>query len=206
MNHLKMLAHGTVLGLFLSLPLSAAEYTVGDLLIKDPYTRSTPPGAPVAGGFLSITNNGQEADTLIGGKVGFAETVEVHEMPMIDGVMKMRQLPEGLDIPPGATVELKPGGYHLMFIKLSSALKAGDTQAATLNFAKAGAVEIELPVKDVTALQGQGNGHGMQHGGDSQGHDMHRQHGKQGTPAPRHAGHVARQSDAQPDARCHATR
>lgn len=147
-------------GLFSS-TLQAHEYTHGDLFIDHPYTRTTPPSAPVAGGFMKITNNGKEADTLIGGAVDFSEVVEIHEMPMIDGVMKMRQLEGGLDIPPGETVELKPGGYHVMFIKLKKQMIEGEKHKATLTFAKAGDVEVEFVVKDIS----QGMQHGkMEHG------------------------------------------
>lgn len=150
--------------------LFAAEYTLGDLTITDPYTRTTPPSAPVAGGFMTITNKGDKADTLLGGEVGFAEVVEVHEMPMIDGVMRMRQLENGLEIPPGESVELKPGSYHIMFIKLSEQMKEGDKHAATLRFAQAGEVEVELEVKDISKMmehEGHGDmkkGHNMEHG------------------------------------------
>lgn len=134
----------------LSSNLHAEEYTHDDLLIDTPYTRTTPPGAPVAGGFLKVTNNGKETDTLIGGTVDFSEAVEIHEMPMVDGVMQMRQLEDGLEIPPGETVELKPGGYHIMFIKLSEQMIEGEKHKATLTFKNAGDVEVEFVVKDIT--------------------------------------------------------
>lgn len=140
----------------LSNHLHAEEYTHGDLLIDSPYTRTTPPGAPVAGGFLKITNNGKEADTIIGGSVDFSEAVEIHEMPMVDGVMKMRQLEDGLEIPPGETVELKPGSYHIMFIKLKEQMIEGDKHKATLTFKNAGDVEVEFVVKDISQAMGTG--------------------------------------------------
>nr|CAA6830628.1 MAG: Copper metallochaperone, bacterial analog of Cox17 protein [uncultured Thiotrichaceae bacterium] len=136
----------------LSSSIHANEYTQGDLLIDSPYTRTTPPGAPVAGGFMKITNNGKESDTIIGGSVDFSEAVEIHEMPMIDGVMQMRQLEDGLEIPPGETVELKPGGFHVMFIKLKKQMIEGEKHKATLTFEKAGDVEVEFVVKDISAM------------------------------------------------------
>ena len=149
----------------LSTGIHAETYTHGDLSIDSPYTRTTPPAAPVAGGFMKITNNGKEADTLIGGKVNFSEVVEIHEMPMIDGVMHMRQLENGLEIPPGESVELKPGGFHVMFIKLQEQMKEGDSHKATLTFAKAGDVDVEFIVKDISATMGQGMQHGKMDGG-----------------------------------------
>ena len=74
-------------------------------------------GAQVAGGYLKITNNGNEADRLIGGSAASPARFEVHEMAMESGVMKMRQV-NGLEIKPGETVELKPGGMHVMFMDL----------------------------------------------------------------------------------------
>ncbi|PIE00544.1 MAG: hypothetical protein CSA79_03585 [Thiothrix nivea] len=139
--------------------IHAEAYKHGDLVIDSPYTRTTPPSAPVAGGFMKITNNGKEADTLTGGEVDFSEVVEIHEMPMIDGVMKMRQLEGGLEIPPGETVELKPGSYHVMFIKLKEQMIEGDKHKATLTFEKAGDVEVEFVVKDIN----KGMGDGMKH-------------------------------------------
>lgn len=149
---MKRLLFTACLGLgLLSTSLAAHEYKLGDLLIDHPYTRTTPPMTPVGGGFMSITNNGKESATLVGGTAEFAEVVEVHTMEMVDDVMKMRQLENGLEIPAGETVELKPGGYHLMFIKLSEQMKADDRHKATLKFAKAGEIEVEFVVKDISA-------------------------------------------------------
>lgn len=156
----------------LSSHLHAEEYTHGDLLIDSPYTRTTPPGAPVAGGFLTITNNGKETDTLMGGTVDFAEVVEIHEMPMVDGVMQMRQLEDGLDIPPGETVELKPGGYHIMFIKLKEQMIEGKTHQATLTFKNAGDIEVELMVQDISQDMGTDMKHDMHKAEDEDGEDM----------------------------------
>lgn len=130
----------------------SAEYTVGDLVIKDPYARATAPMAPVAGGFMSITNNGKQADKLVGGKVGFSQLVEVHQMSMTDGVMKMSQVEGGLEIPAGETVELKPGGYHLMFIGLMEQLKPEEQRKGTVIFENAGEVEIEYQVVDISKM------------------------------------------------------
>ena len=161
--------------LSLSSTLSADEYTLGDLVIDHPYTRTTPPMAPVAGGFMTITNNGEESATLIGGTVEFAEVVEVHEMKMADNVMKMRRLEDGLEIPAGESVELKPGGYHLMFIKLSEQMKEDERHKATLTFAKAGEVEVEFVVKDISKMM-ESMDHGK-HGDMKHGSMDHSQHG-----------------------------
>ena len=121
-------------------------YKVGSLTIEAPWARATPGGAKVAGGFMKITNNGKESDRLIGGTVPFAGRFEVHEMAVNGGVMTMRQLSKGLEIKPGETVELKPGGYHVMFMDLTSGLKEGEAIKGTLEFEKAGKVDVEYRV------------------------------------------------------------
>ena len=121
-------------------------FKAGALTIEAPWARATPGGAQVAGGFMKITNTGNEPDRLVGGTVPFAGRFEVHEMAMDGGVMKMRELSKGLEIKPGETVELKPGGYHVMFMDLKSGLKEGEVVKGTLVFEKAGKVEVEYRV------------------------------------------------------------
>lgn len=121
-------------------------YKVGSLTIEGPWARATPSGSQVAGGYLKITNHGKEADRLIGGSVPFAGRFEIHEMAMDGGVMKMRELPKGITIAPGETVELKPGGYHLMFQQLKNPLKQGQSVTGTLVFEKAGKVDVTYRV------------------------------------------------------------
>ncbi|MDA8870066.1 copper chaperone PCu(A)C [Rhizobiaceae bacterium] len=144
--------------------------TVGELVIDAAWTRQTPPGAKVAGGYLTVTNNGTTADRLIGGSASFAERVEVHEMSVTDGVTRMAALADGLDIPAGETVALEPGSFHLMFTGLTSAPKAGETVPVTLTFANAGDVTVQLPVAAIGA-PGATVMHGKMDHSDS-GHDM----------------------------------
>src|SRR4051794_14901137 len=93
---------------------SAHEYTVGSLKIGHPWARATPKGATVAGGYMKITNNGTTPDRLMGGSTDAAQKFEIHEMSMDGSVMKMRELSNGLEIPPGASIELNPGSFHVM--------------------------------------------------------------------------------------------
>ena len=125
-------------------PAAAHEFTSpdGTLKIVHPWTRATPAGAKVAGGFLKVTNTGKESDRLIGGSFVPAGKVEVHEMAVTDGVMRMRQLEAGIEIKPGETVELKPGGLHMMFIDLTGPIKEGDKIEGTLVFQRAGTVAV----------------------------------------------------------------
>jgi uncharacterized protein YcnI len=138
-------------------------YKLGSLTISAPWARATPGGAKVGGGYVKITNTGSEPDQLIGGTVAGASAVEVHEMAMSDGVMKMRALPDGVEIAPGKTVELKPGATHLMFTGLSQGLTAGKPVKGTLVFKKAGTIEIEYRVAPIGAKSGGGGGEHSHH-------------------------------------------
>ena len=137
---------------------TAQSFKIGALVIEAPWARATPGGAQVAGGYMKITNTGKEADTLTGGALPIAGEVEVHEMTMTGEVMKMRRLADGLEIQPGQTVELKPGGHHLMFMALRQGLKAGQAVKGTLVFRKAGTVEVEYRVAPIGAQSGGGGG------------------------------------------------
>jgi copper(I)-binding protein len=131
-----------------------ATFKLGDLTVTSPWTRATPGGAKIAGGYLKITNNGTASDRFVGAKSDATDHVELHEMSMSDGVMKMRPLPNGLEIKPGETVELKPGGYHLMFMDLKQPLKQGDALKATLKFEKAGSLDVNFNVNALGATSG----------------------------------------------------
>lgn len=135
-------------------PIADQTFKVGALVIEGPWARATPGGAKVGGAYLKITNTGTEADRLIGGSLPIADAVEVHEMSMNDGIMKMRKLEKGLEIKPGQTVELKPGGFHLMFTGLRAGLKEGQPVKGTLVFEKAGTVEVEYRVAPIGAQSG----------------------------------------------------
>lgn len=137
----------------------AQTYTAGSLKIEQPWTRATPTGAKVAGGYLTITNTGSEPDRLVGGTFPQAARVEVHEMKMANGVMEMREIPGGLEIPPGQKVELKPGGYHMMFMDLRESVKQGTTLKGELRFEKAGTVNVEYRVEGVGAKSPAPHGH-----------------------------------------------
>lgn len=132
----------------------SATFKRGDLTVTSPWTRATPGGAKIAGGYLKITNSGSSADRFVGAKSDATDHVEIHEMSMNDGVMKMRPLPSGLEIKPGETVELKSGGYHLMFMDLKHPLRQGDTFKATLQFEKAGPLEVTFNVNALGAASG----------------------------------------------------
>lgn len=125
---------------------SAHEFKVGEIEIIHPNAKAMLPGAPVGGGFMTITNHGSTDDTLVSASCACADEVQLHEMAMENDVMKMRQLKDGIPVPAGETVELKPGGLHVMFMKVTQPFKEGDMVKATLTFEKAGPVDVEFMV------------------------------------------------------------
>lgn len=143
-----------------TLPALAHDYAAGSLAIAHPWSRQAPVSAPVVGGYVSITNNGAEPDRLVGGSSPVAKRVEIHVSSVQDGVAKMRPAEDGIEIAPGETVELKPGGTHIMFIKPSNLPDEGQKFPATLEFEKAGAVEVEFAVQAMGApVQTEESGH-----------------------------------------------
>lgn len=134
--------------LLLAVPAFAHNGVIhlGPINISQPFTRATLPNAPVGGGFLTIENTGTEPDRLVSATSPASDVVQIHEMAMEGDVMKMRQLPDGLEIPAGETVVLAPGGFHLMFMGLKQAFVEGEAIEVTLVFEKAGTVEVSLPV------------------------------------------------------------
>jgi periplasmic copper chaperone A len=139
------------LALTLAAPALAHDITFGPLELNAPFARATLPNAPVAGGFLTIVNTGTEDDRLVSATAGIARETQIHEMAMDGDVMKMRQLPDGIAIPAGATVTLEPGGYHIMFMGLNGAFIEGETVPVTLTFENAGEVVVDLHVEGAAA-------------------------------------------------------
>jgi copper(I)-binding protein len=141
-------------------PARADDVKAGDLVISQAWSRATPNGAKIGAGYFTIENKGTAADKLIGVTGDVSPRIEVHEMSMNNGVMKMRPVDGGVSIDPGKTVKLAPSGYHLMIMDLKSPLKQGDKLPLTLQFEKAGKVAVTLDVQGVGA-QGPGGGDGM---------------------------------------------
>ncbi|KQZ76631.1 hypothetical protein ASE06_06370 [Sphingopyxis sp. Root214] len=132
-------------------PLLAQSVTAGKLVIDQAWSRQTAPTQKVGGGFLSITNKGKTADRLVSATSPVATEVQLHTMSMDGGVMRMRQMKDGIAIPAGKTVELKPGGLHVMFIGLKRPLAVGDSVPVKLRFARQGEVQVRFKVQPVGA-------------------------------------------------------
>ncbi len=134
-----------------ALPAAAHDYKLGTLEIATPWTRATAPTARSGGGFMTITNKGTTADRLVAARSNASAKVEIHEMKMDGSVMRMRELEQGLEIPPGATVTLKPGGFHIMFMELKAPFAVNGKVPLTLVFEKAGSIDVEMKVEAMGA-------------------------------------------------------
>ncbi|MCR4283358.1 MAG: copper chaperone PCu(A)C [Bauldia sp.] len=150
-------------------PAFAHEITIGSLSLTDLWTRATPPGAPTAAGYLTITNDGNEADRLIAGASPDAGKGELHMMEVKDGMMTMHPVDGGIEIPAAGSVTLAPGGFHFMFITLKEPLKEGGKMPVTLTFEKAGTVETFLHILAVGA-EGPGGSMGNTQRGERESH------------------------------------
>lgn len=137
------------LGAGLMLFSSAALAQQGDVKITNAWARATPGGAQTAAAYMTVES--ASGDRLTGVSTPAAQKAQVHEMTMEGNVMKMRPV-DGVDLPAGKAVTLKPGGYHIMLTGLTKPLKDGETFPMTLDFAKAGARQITVSVAKVGAM------------------------------------------------------
>ncbi len=126
----------------------AQSASIGAIKIDNAYTRATAPGQSVAGGFMKIENKGA-ADQLVSASSPAAGEMQLHEMAMDGNVMKMREV-KSIAVPANGVVDLKHGGLHLMFINIKTPFAAGTTIPVKLKFAKAGDVDIKLPVESLS--------------------------------------------------------
>ncbi len=147
------LAAMTAVLLGLASAASAHDYSVGELHIGHPYALVTPPGAKAGGAYLSIDNKGKAADKLLRASTARAGSVELHTMSMDGNVMRMRMVP-AIDVAPGATVKLAPGGLHVMLQDLKQPLRKGDKFLMTLVFQRAGEVKVDIVVQDAAPAAG----------------------------------------------------
>ena len=140
-------------------PAVAHEYKAGTLVLHHPWTRATPQGAPVAGGYTIIENTGDQPDKLTAGSFAASSGFAIHQMSMKDGVMSMAPVEGGLEIPAHGKVELTPSATHLMFTGLKQQLKKDDKVAGTLVFEKAGTVDVQYKVEALGAKEPGHSGH-----------------------------------------------
>jgi copper(I)-binding protein len=132
-------------------PVRAGNAAPGNLVITQAWSRATPNGARVAGGYLTIENKGSAPDRLLSGSTEFAKKLEIHQMALHDGVMTMRQIEAGVTVEPGRSVTFAPGGYHLMFVELNAPLRQGERVPVTLRFEHAGEIKAWFEVQGLGA-------------------------------------------------------
>ncbi|WP_019220882.1 copper chaperone PCu(A)C [Bartonella senegalensis] len=127
-------------------PATAQQYKVGDIEILHPWTRETPRGIKVGSGYLYIINHSSTPDRLVSVSTNGVQATEIHSMAVVNDIMKMEKMHNGIEIPGNGEITLKPGGDHIMFMGLSQPFKLGDKINAKLTFEKAGTINVEFSV------------------------------------------------------------
>ena len=131
--------------------VAAGDYDLGSIHISQPWSRATPKGAASGAGYMTLTNRGSAPEKVSCVSDEASAKCQIHSMTMDGGVMKMRPVEGGLEIKPGESVTLKPGGFHMMFLDLKHPLEQGQTVRATLKFDRAGTIDVEYPVLAIGA-------------------------------------------------------
>lgn len=144
----RYLLHGAVLVAAIAVAAQAAPRSIS---IENPWARETVEGQAAGGGFMTIVNDGQREDQLVSASSPASHEVQIHTMSMDGGVMRMRQLTDGLSIPAKGKVELKPRGLHIMFIGLKKPLRPGTSVPVTLKFRHTGSMTAQFKVQAMTA-------------------------------------------------------
>jgi copper(I)-binding protein len=129
---------------------AAQEARTGPLVVEAPWARASAPAARTGAAFLSVRNEGDAPDRLVAAETPVAERAELHAHLEENGIMRMRHIP-AIDVPAHATVDLEPGGFHVMLLGLHAPLVEGETFPITLTFEKSGPVRIVVPVRGVAA-------------------------------------------------------
>ncbi len=137
----------TLAAVFASIPGALA----GDLTVTQAFARaSATPTAQTGAAYISLENHANEADRLVSASAPVAAMTHIHKSEVVDGVMKMQSV-EALEIAAHGKLEMKPGGYHIMFMGLKQPLKQGEEIDLTLRFEKAGELTVKVPVRGVAA-------------------------------------------------------
>jgi copper(I)-binding protein len=133
------------------------------IVVSDAWAAATPNGASVGGGYLTIANNSDAADALIGASSPRAPRVDLHEMTMQGNIMQMRTIPR-MEIPAHSSITLASGSHHLMFNDITAPFVAGQTIPVTLRFEHHAPIDVDMPVRDLGASAPEMNMPGMGHG------------------------------------------
>jgi copper(I)-binding protein len=136
----------------------AHEFAREGVTVAHPWARATPGGAKIGGAYLEIKAAAGKGDRLIGARSPVAGGAEIHSHITEGGIARMRRV-DAVVIPPGQSLVLGPGGYHVMLVDLNQPLKEGDLIKLTLVFEKAGEIEVDATVEPIGAT----GPHGFDH-------------------------------------------
>ncbi|GAB6040766.1 copper chaperone PCu(A)C [Endothiovibrio diazotrophicus] len=154
--------------LLVPLPLLVAALTAsaGEITVEDAWVRAVPPSSRMSAAYMKLENHGATADRLVGASSPIAKVTETHNVAQHDGMMQMFKV-DGVEVPAGGSVELKPGSYHVMLIDLIEPPVEGREVALTLRFEHAGEMTLNVPVKagEMKPMGGMEHGHDMGHEG-----------------------------------------
>lgn len=145
MNFRITTAGALILGTLMAFPQIVTSAQPSRVMVEHGSVNSTAPGQAVTAGYLTIRNSSGRVATVLGASSSAASSVEIHDVAVTNGVMRMRQL-ETLAIPAGSEVRFAPGGYHMMINGLKSRLVAGQTFPVTLHFASGQSINVAMRV------------------------------------------------------------
>jgi len=136
------------------------------IVVERPWARATPAGSRTGAVYVALINNGSSSDSLLSATTPVADQVQFHSASEENGISRMREM-RTVEVAPGARVAFSPGGLHIMVVGLNQPLKEGQSFPLTLNFEKAGKIDVMVPIAKVGAMQGGSMG-SMTHGADEQ--------------------------------------
>lgn len=128
--------------------VAQAAVTPAPIVVENAYVRAVPPGQQNSAAFMTLSNQSERDVALLAGESPAAEVVELHTHSMDGGMMRMRRVDQ-IQVPAGQTVELKPGGLHVMLIGLTAPLSPGDTIDLSLGFDDGSQQALSVPVKRI---------------------------------------------------------
>jgi periplasmic copper chaperone A len=154
-NHSQSKLSAESAGIYSAASLTPFVHDKSEVLVRDAWVQEGPPSQTITAAYMTIENHSGGDISLRSASTEVAQTVELHKMELVDGMMKMHRV-KTIDIPAGGTAELKPGGYHLMVIGLKKELKQGDKVTITLEFSGDLRKTITIPVKPRSAMVKEG--------------------------------------------------
>lgn len=152
MRHSVHLIITLLLALYVGSAAHAQTSAVNTIVVEQPWARATPGGAKTGAAYMTLINNGTSVDRLLGATTPLADKVQFHKETEDNGVSRMREI-KSMELEPGAKIIFKPGELHMMIVGLKQPLTKGHTFSLTLQFEKAGKIEVIVPIEMVGAMQ-----------------------------------------------------